>query len=263
MKRFLGAALLVTVLALAAACGSGGGEEQPAGGMGGGGDAQEGQAPPMAESIRVDADGDTIDEVIDATAVATPTAESVPAAADLREQLGELVLDEGDVPGSYRQMGSGSFDSDFSQFADVPGSQYLAEAEAQYSLFLHAGGKRTIMSLVMLMENDELVSQAIASLEEVGFQDLSEAFRLGAGLAGVTLSDVHTLDASDLGDGGFGSAATIDMQGMASMSMAMIMFGDGPVMGMVTVSAGAGEVSDRLVRSLAETMADKIEAAVQ
>ena len=117
MKRFLAAVVLVTALALAAACGSGDGEEQPAGGMGGGGGAQEGQAPPTAESI--------------------PS-----TAADLREHMGELVLGEDDVPVDFSSLGSMDLDYAF-DFLDMPSPQGEA---AHMSMFATPESEDMIVS---------------------------------------------------------------------------------------------------------------------
>jgi len=258
MKRFLGAALLVTVLVLAAACGSGGGEEQPAGGMGGGGDAQEGEAPPMAESLRVDADGDTIVDVIDATAVATPTAESVPAAADLREQLGELVLGEDDVPAGFSSLGSMGFDFSF-DFMDTPSLETVA---AHMSMFATPESEDMIVSMVILMEDDMALQEAFSQIDDLGIEQLQEAFSMVGDQTDMALLDTRELDVSSLGDNAYGLGLTIEVPHGGTMDSELAVCGEGSLLAVaMTMTMGGDATGD--VGSLAETMADKIEAAVQ
>jgi hypothetical protein len=257
MKRFLGAAVLVTALTLAAACGSGGGEEQPAAGIGGG--AQEGQAPPAAESIRVDTDGDTIDELIEPTAAATPTAESIPsAAADLREQMGELVLSEDDVPAGFSLLGS--MDLDFGlDFLDMPSPQGLA---AHMSMFATPESEDMIVSMVILMEDDTALEEAFSQIDDLSIEEMQDAFDMVGAYADVTLLDTRELDVSGLGDRAYGLGLTVEVAQVGAMDSEMVFFGDGPLLAVaMTMAMGGGTAVD--VVSLAETMADKIEAVAQ
>jgi len=258
MKRFLGAALLVTVLALAAACGSGSGEEQPAGGMGGGGDAQEGQAPPTAEPIRVDTDGDTIDEVIDATAVATPTAESVPGASDLQEQLGELVLGEDDVPAGFSSLGSMGLDFAL-DFLDMPTPQGMA---AHMSMFATSESEDMIVSMVILMEDDTALQEAFSEIDDLNVEQLQEAFSMVGDQTDMALLDTRELDVSGLGDRAYGLGLTIEVPHVGTMDSEMAFFGEGSLLAVAMTMTMGGDAAVDVV-SLAETMADKIEAAVQ
>ncbi|UCH87253.1 MAG: hypothetical protein JSU97_02345 [Dehalococcoidia bacterium] len=261
MKRFLAAVVLVT--ALAAACGSGGGEEQPAGGMGGGigggGDAQEGQAPPEAESVRVDSDGDTVVDLADATAVPTPTAESVPsAAADLSEQLEELVLSEDDVPADFSSLGSMDMDFDF-DFLDMPTPQGMG---AHMSIFAASEGEDMIVSMVILMEDDTALDEAFSQIDDLSIEEMQEAFDMVGAYADVALLDTRELDVSSLGDRAYGLGLTMEMLQMGTMDAEMVFFGEGPLLAMaMTMAMGGGAAVD--VVSLAEKMADKIEDVVQ
>ena len=254
MKGFLGAALLVTVLALAAACGSGGGEEQPAGDMGGGGDAQEGQAPPTAEPIRVDTDGDTID----ATAVATPTAESVPAASDLQEQLGELVLGEDDVPAGFSSLGSMGLDFAL-DFLDMPTPQGMA---AHMSMFATSESEDMIVSMVILMEDDTALHEAFSEIDDLNIEELQEAFGMVGAYTDVILLDTRELDVSGLGDNAYGLGLTMEVPHVGTMDSEMAFFGEGSLLAVAMTMTMGGDAAVDVV-SLAETMADKIEAAVQ
>jgi hypothetical protein len=259
MKRFLGATVLVTALALVAACGSGGGEEQPAADMGGGGGAQEGQAPPAAESIRVDADADTVDEVIDARTAATPTSESVPsAAADLREQMGELVLSEDDVPVGFSSLGSMDLDMGL-DFLDMPSPQGMA---AYMSMFATPESEDMIVSMVILMEDETALQEAFSQVDDLSIEEMQDAFDMVGAYADVTLLDSRELDVSGLGDRAYGLGLTVEVPQVGAMDSEMVFFGEGSLLAVaMTMAMGGGAAVDAV--PLAETMADKIEAVVQ
>jgi hypothetical protein len=253
MKRFLGAAVLVAALALAMGCGSGGGEEQLAGDIGGGGDTQEGQAPPMAESIRVDTDGDTVDEAMEATTSATPS-----TASDLREQLGELVLSEGDVPVGFSSLGSMDFDFGL-DFLDMPSPQGVA---AHMSMFATPESEDMIVSMVILMEDDTALQEAFSQIDDLSIEEMQDAFDMVGAYADVSLLDTRELDVSGLGDRAYGLGLTVDVPQVGAMDSEMVFFGEGSLLAMaMTMAMGGGAAVD--VVPLAETMADKIEAVAQ
>ena len=263
MKRFLAAVVLVTALAVTAACGSGGGEEQPAGdmggGMGGGGDAQEGRAPPAAESLRVDTDGDTIVDLADATEVATPTAESVPLAAeDLPEHLEELVLSEDDVPVDFSSLGSMGMDFDL-DFLDMPTPQGMG---AHMSIFATSESEDMIVSMVILMEDDTALDEAFSQIDDLSIEEMQNAFNMVGAYADVALLDTRELDVSGLGDRAYGLGLKMEVLQMGTMDTEMVFFGEGPLLAMaMTMAMGGGAAVD--VVSLAETMADKIDDVIQ
>jgi len=233
MRRFVGAALLLTALALAAACGSGGGEEQVADGTGGGGGAQEGQAPPAAESI--------------------PS-----AAADLREQLGELVLGEDDVPVGFSSLGSMNLDLGL-DFLDLPAPQGMT---AHMSMFATPESEDMIVSMVILMEDDTALEEAFSQIDDLSGEQLQEAFSMGGAQTDMALLDTRELDVSGLGDRAYGLGLTIEVPYVGTMDSEMGVFGEGPLLaGAMTMTMGGGAAVD--VVSLAVSMADKIEAAVQ
>jgi hypothetical protein len=259
MKRFLGAALLVTALALTAACGSGDGGEQAADGIGGGGGVQEGQAPPAAESVPADADGDTVQDAIDATAVATPTAESIPAASsDLTDQLDELVLGEGDVPVGFSLLGSMDLDYAF-DFLDMPAPQGVT---AYMSMFATSESKDMIVSMVILMEDETALQEAFSQIDDLSIEQLQEAFGMVGAQTDMALLDTRELDVSGLGDRAYGLGLTMDLPRVGTVDGEMAFFGEGSLLAMaMTMTMGGGAAMD--VVPLAETMADKIEAAVR
>jgi hypothetical protein len=226
--------------------------------MGGGGDAQEGQAPPAAESMRVDTDGDTIDELIEPTAAATPTAESVPAAPDLQEQLGELVLGEDDVPVGFSSLGS--MDLDFGlDFLDMPSVQGMT---AHMSLFATPESEDMIVSMVILMEDDTALDEAFSQIDDLDIEEIQDAFDMVGAYADVALLDTRELDVSGLGDRAYGLGLTMEVLQVGTMDAEMVFFGEGPLLAMaMTMAMGGGAAVDAV--SLAETMADKIEDVVQ
>ena len=241
MKRFLAAVALMTILALVLACGSGDGEEQPAGDTGGGGGAQEGQAPPVA------------------TAVATPTAESIPSpAAGLQEELDELVLGEGDVPVDFSSLGSMDMDFDL-DFLDLPLPQGMT---AHMSMFATPDSEDMIVSMVILMEDDTLLEEAFSQIDNLSPEEMEEAFSMFGDYSQLTLLDTRELDVSGLGDQAYGLGLTMEMPQVGVMDCEMVFFGEGPVLAVaMTMAMRGGTAAD--VRPLAQTMADKIEAAAQ
>jgi len=241
MKRFLAAVALMAVLALVLACGSGGGEEQPAADIGASPGAEEGQAPPVA------------------TPTATPTAESIPSpAAGLVEELDELVLGEDDVPVDFSSLGSMSLDLGL-DFLDLPLPQGMT---AHMSMFATPDSQDMIVSMVILMEDDTLLEEAFSQIDNLSPEEMEEAFSMFGDYSQLTLLDTRELDVSGLGDQAYGLGLTMEMPQVGVMDCEMVFFGEGPVLAVaMTMAMRGGTAVD--VRPLAETMADKIEAAVQ
>jgi len=243
MKRFLAAVALMTVLALVLACGSGGGEKEPAGDTGGGGGAQEGQAPPVA------------------TSAATPTAEPIPSpAAGLAEDLDELVLGEDDVPIDFSSLGSMSLDLGL-DFLNLPLPQGMT---AHMSMFATPDSEDMIISMVIVMEDDTALEEAFSQIDDLSTEEMEKAFSMFGDYSdlGLTLLDTRELDVSDLGDQAYGLGLTMEMPQVGVMDCEMVFFGEGPVLAVaMTMAMRGGTAVD--VRPLADTMADKIEAAAQ
>jgi hypothetical protein len=243
MKRFLAAVALMAVLALVLACGSGGGEKQPAADIGASPEREEGQAPPAA------------------TPTATPTAEPTPsAAAGLQEELDELVLGEDDVPIDFSSLGSMSLDLGL-DFLDLPLPQGMT---AHMSMFATPDSQDMIISMVILMEDDTLLEEAFSQIDNMSPEEMEKAFSMFGDYSdlGLTLLDTRELDVSDLGDQAYGLGLTMEMPQVGVMDCEMVFFGEGPVLAVaMTMAMRGGTAVD--VRPLADTMADKIEAAVQ
>jgi len=237
MKRFLAAVALVATLALTVACGSGGGGGQPAADIGASPEREEGQAPPAA----------------------TPTAESTPSpAAGLGEELDELVLSEGDVPVDFSSLGSMDFDFDL-DFLDLPLPQGMT---AHMSIFATPDSQDMIVSMVILMEDDTLLEEAFSQIDNLSPEEMEEAFSMFGDYSQLTLLDTRELDVSSLGDQAYGLGLTMEMPQVGVMDCEMVFFGEGPVLAVAMTMAMRGGTAVDVV-PLAETMADKIEAAVQ
>ncbi|KPK46146.1 MAG: hypothetical protein AMJ77_06415 [Dehalococcoidia bacterium SM23_28_2] len=238
---------MVTVLALAAACGSDGG-----------GDVQEGEAPPLAESIRVDGDGDTVDDLIEAIPVATPTADPSPEASGLQEQLGDLVLSEDDVPAGFSSMGNMDMGMDF-DLMGLPTPQGMA---AHMSIFATPEGEDMIVSMVILMEDGTAFEEAFSQIDEMSIEEIQDAFDMVGVYSDVALLDTRELDVSGLGDKAYGLGMTVEMAQMGTMDAEMVFLGEGSLMAMaMTMAMDGGAAVDAV--PLAKAMADKIEAVVQ
>lgn len=233
--------MLVTALALVAACGSGGGEKQPAADTGGGGGAQEGQAPPAA------------------TAVATPTAQPTASpASGLGEELGELVLGQDDVPVGFSLLGSMDLDFGF-DFLDMPTPQGVA---AHMSMFATPESEDMIVSMVILMEDDTALDEAFSQIDDLSIEELRDAFGMMGAYSDMNLRDTRELDVSGLGDRAYGLGLTMEMPHVGTMDSEMVFFGEGSLLAMAMTMAMGGDAAVDVV-PLAETMADKIEDAVQ
>jgi hypothetical protein len=257
MMRFFGTIALVALLALAAACGSGD-EEQPGGEVGVSPTAEEGQAPPIAESFGGDSDGDTINDLLEATPAATPSDDASPEASGLREQMGDLVLSEDDVPAGFSSLGSMDLDMDL----DFLGLSTPQAMTAHMSMFATPESEDMIVSMVILMEDDTFLQEAFSQIDDLSIEQIQEAFNMMGTYADVTLLDTRELDVSGLGDKAYGLGMTVEMAQMGTMDTEMVFFGEGSLLAVaMTMAMDGGAAIDAV--PLAKTMADKIEATVQ
>ncbi|MGA9350606.1 MAG: hypothetical protein WBW48_17635, partial [Anaerolineae bacterium] len=190
---------------------------------------------------------------------ARPTAESVPSpAADVQEQMGELVLGQDDVPVGFSSLGSMDLNSSL-DFLNLPSPQGVA---AYMSMFATPESKDIIVSMVILMEDDTALQEAFSQIDNLSTEELQEAFNMMGAYADVTLLDTRELDVSSVGDRAYGLGLTMEVSQVGVMDAEMVFFGEGPVLAMaMTMAMGGGAAVD--VVPLAETMADKIDAAGQ
>ncbi|MFQ5880087.1 MAG: hypothetical protein ACE5IZ_07950, partial [Dehalococcoidia bacterium] len=192
------------------------------------------------------------------------------AAGDLVEggPLEAMLLSSEDVPAGYQQLFTGSFEFDAS-FEDPS----LGEVMAAMSMFADEGEQSGIMSMVMQAEDEAVLQEGLTEIGEADLAEFEAAFDAYS-LFGIEITNVRQVNASELGDGGFGFGFTMDFSGLAAelgelygeeagefttMDMEMVMFVDGSVVGMAMTFA----VDDAALasRPLAEIMAAKVAAA--
>ncbi len=146
------------------------------------------------------------------------------------------------------------------------------------SMFADEGEQHIIMSTVMQAEDETVLQEALAEIRGMDFAEIEEAFSAFE-LFGIEMTNVRLVDASGLGDSGFGFGYTMDFSALmeelgegfgeepldeeapefSAMDMEIVMFMDGSLAGVVVTFAldDAAPVS----RPLAETMAAKIAVA--
>lgn len=179
-----------------------------------------------------------------------------------------LLLTAEDVPTSYQKLFSGSFNFDTS-FEDPS----LGTVNMAMSMFADEGQQQGIVSMVMQAENEAALQQGLAEASEADFAEVQQELE-GYSLFGIQIANVRPVDASGLGDGGFGLGFTMDFSALSAerggaypqegaefstMDMEMVMFVDGSLAGMVITFAMDGTALAS--RSYAEIMAAKVAAA--
>ncbi|MFQ5880773.1 MAG: hypothetical protein ACE5IZ_11465, partial [Dehalococcoidia bacterium] len=183
--------------------------------------------------------------------------------------LEAMLLSAEDVPAGYEKLFAGSFEFDAS-FEDPS----LGTVTAAMAMFADEGEQRGIMSMVMQMEDEAALQEGLAEINDADFAEFEAAFDAYS-LFGIEVTNVRQVDASGLGDGGFGFGFTMDFSALAAelgeeyggetaefstMDLEMVMFVDGSVVAMVMTFAvdSAAPAS----RPLAEIMAAKVAAAL-
>jgi hypothetical protein len=79
-------------------------------------------------------------------------------------------------------------------------------------------GVSILGSMVMKPQDLQALGSALSSANELTDQDLEDAISGSAGtFGGLKIGDVHLLDASGLGDGGFGMSLSMDLSGLADI----------------------------------------------
>jgi len=186
--------------------------------------------------------------------------------------LEDLMLSSEDVPPGYQELFAGS-----SSFETEPsfGEPSLGEVTMAMSMFADEGEQHIIMSTVMQAEDETVLQEALAEIRGMDFAEIEEAFSAFE-LFGIEMTNVRLVDASGLGDSGFGFGYTMDFSALmeelgegfgeepldeeapefSAMDMEIVMFMDGSLAGVVVTFAldDAAPAS----RPLAETMAAKI-----
>lgn len=182
-----------------------------------------------------------------------------PSVGEPDPALAASLLTAGDLPDGFTNMGSYGYSMP-SEVGNVDLAASIFSSGAVESGEFNA----MVMSAAMTLPPEALDQMAGFELSE---DDLGELESL-AGDAGLGFADIEVLDASGLGDGGFGMRMTMDIADMlgglgASDSenplpdgIAMDMYGflDGDQMRMVIVMAPAGGSTGVDARDLAEAM---------
>ncbi|TAK55533.1 MAG: hypothetical protein EPO22_14395, partial [Dehalococcoidia bacterium] len=128
------------------------------------------------------------------------------------ESLKQYLLTASDVPSGYTSMGDFSYrlpdgiSKDGSM--DMAASMFMAGDP----MATDPSGSTIMMSMVLKPDDLTQLGEQFSAAENLSEQDLRDALAQGGeGLGGVKITDVQVLDASGLGEGGFGMAMTIDM----------------------------------------------------
>ena len=281
--------VLLPLVLLAAACGGGDGPDEGA------------QQPPAQSTPAVrDADGDGVYDTTDSTGDAEPThavdtatgndgeggagalfstlnpfqllsaAGGQPASTDVDPSLKAALLDESDLPSGFAGFGDFSY-SVPSEFGDIG---MVASMFASGDLASQELGTM-VMSAVLAVPPD--ARDQFGDFDEL--QDLSAAdlqqIEAVAGQIGVAFSNLHELDASGLGDKGFGMHMEMDFAGLlgafgapegetpfdAGIAFDMYLFLRGERVLMAVVMWAADQQPGVDGRALAEAMDGKAAAA--
>jgi hypothetical protein len=189
------------------------------------------------------------------------------------------MLSSEDVPPGYQELfaGSSSFEAEPSFGEPSPGEVTMA-----MSMFADEGEQHMIMSMVMQAEDETVLQEALAEIRGMDFAEIEEAFRAFE-LFGIEMTNERLVDASGLGDGGFGFGYTMDFSALmeelsegfgegfggepldeealefSAMDMEIVMFMDGSLAGVVVTFAL--DDAAPATRPLAQTIAAKIDAA--
>ena len=233
MKRILWL-LLALVGLLAVACGADSDESVDESET----DGVAGRAPPVAS----------------ATATATTVEEPV---GDLSDRLDEMTLDEGDVPRGLSSMGDMTFDYDMNTLG-VAGPQ---GGKAHMTMFAGPGQKEMVVSMVILLDDQEAVEQALDQMDKMSVDEIQEGFGMAEDLGGLKLLDSRVLDVSGVGEAGFGFALTFELPQVGAGDGQWVFFGRGPLLAMtMTMTTGGGAPAGAV--ALAEVMDGRIKDVI-
>jgi hypothetical protein len=133
---------------------------------------------------------------------------SAPANLSLSEggPLEVMLLSSEDVPPGYQKLfaGSSSFEIEPTFGEPSPGEVTMA-----MSMFADEDEQHTIMSMVMQAEDEATSQEGLAEISEVDLAEMEELFAAYE-LFGIQITNVRLVDASGLGDGGFGRSPAAD-----------------------------------------------------
>lgn len=132
------------------------------------------------------------------------------------ESLKQYLLTKDDVPAGYMPFGEFTYRIP-DGISKNGGIDMAASMFMSGDLAANDVASTTIM-VSMVLKPDDLtqLGDAFSQAQHLSEQDLRDAIAAGAGgLSGIKITGVHLLDASGLGDGGFGMALTMDMSELA------------------------------------------------
>jgi hypothetical protein len=188
-----------------------------------------------------------------------------PASGAADPALQAALLTQGDLGGDY--MGFGEFS--FTVPTEYGNIDMVANMFAKGDALTSEMPGAMVMSAAFSVPpeaQEEFDALEDASITDAELSDLANLAAASGGL-GIGLQDVRVLDASGLGDGGFGMHMAMDFSGLLdafggapgevpfdSMSIDMFIFADGDQMLMVMVMAPGDDSGDVDARDLAEAM---------
>jgi hypothetical protein len=218
----------------------------------------------VAAACGADSDDSASDGVTDGLAgrappVATVTATGAAAeeaVGDLSDRLGEMTLDEDDVPRGLSPLRNTAFDYDASLLG-VVGSE---TSKAHMTMFAGPGQQEMVMSVVILLDDASAVEQALAQMENLTADQIQDTFGVPGNIGGPKLRDSRQLDVSDLGETAFGLALTFELPQLGTGDGQWVFFGRGPLLAMTMTVAMDGvapadavtlaEVTDRKIKDV-------------
>lgn len=205
---------------------------------------------------------------------------AVPGLGAGDESLKLFLPPDADLPDGFTPTGSFTFSAPAgtSEFGAMDMAMTMAVKGDPTTL---GGASPDLSSIEMLMamvirpEDLQELGVAFESVEDLDPEDIQEEINGSlAGMQGIEVTRFEVLDASGLGDGGFGMEMTIDMTGfteifgalggqgapeLGAMTMRMYMFGSGDHMGAVMRMAFAETVDGAAEDfGIAEIMAGKL-----
>jgi hypothetical protein len=245
MRRILWLSVGLFALLLAAC---GGGDDEGASELET--DGLAGEAPPVATGSA------------SATAEAPFVATSTPAATaeapeGLGERLGEMTLDEDDVPRGLAPMGEMTLDYDM----ETMGLSGVGSGKAHMTMFAGPGQQEMVVSMVILLEDSWAAERALDQMDEVTTEQIQGVLGTMGDFGGLETQDVRELDTSSLGKDAFGFAMAFELPQVGVLDAQWVLFRRDSLMAMAMTMGMGGNAASEAV-PLAELMDAKIKGVI-